>query len=108
MIGQIMVKNFDQLEIFEEENEKLSLLKKELAALHQRCEVLKRGMASKYNQLAKLCLLLQEENSQLKKRIDELEKASSAQKASTQLEDDYLRELFQEAYLSKGKKVKNT
>lgn len=86
-----------QLELFED-NDKISFLKKELSALHQRCEHLKRGMASKYNHLAKLCISLQEENSQLKRRIEELEKTLSDPYANPE-EDDYLSKLFQEAYL---------
>ncbi len=92
-----MVKDPTQMEMFET-NDEITRLKKELTFLRQKCDQLKKGMASKYNLLAKLCLFLQEENSRLKHRIDELEKNLQLIPSSEQEEDDYLKKLFEEAY----------
>lgn len=87
-----------QLELFEE-NDQISLLKREVLKLRQRCELLRRGMSKKYNQLAKLCMILQEENSLLKRRLDAIEKTDSAADGLEDIEgDDYLLKLFEEAY----------
>lgn len=71
-----MAEDPTQLELFEE-CAVLEHLRKELVALKRRCDQLRRGTSSRYNKLAKLCLSLQEENMQLKKRLENMEKGNS-------------------------------
>lgn len=89
-----------QLDLFDEENE-CTLLRRELAALRQQCAKWQKNILSKHHQLAKLCLHVQEENCQLQRRLQALEKA--LQQSSTpesQHEDDYMVRLFAAAYLA--------
>lgn len=68
-----MTQDPSQLELFDE-NTILDMLHKELSGLKKRCDVLRRGMSSRYNKLAKLCIFLQEENALLKMRLEKVEK----------------------------------
>lgn len=68
-----MAQDPSQLELFDE-NAVMDVLQKELAALKKRCDVLRRGMSSRYNKLAKLCIFLQEENALLKTRLEKIER----------------------------------
>jgi hypothetical protein len=96
-----MNEDSSQLQLFEE-NDELTVLKREVLKLRRRCDQLRKGMASRYNQLAKLCVVLQEENSELKRRLDAFEKGDAGMAVPMCIEeDDYLLKLFEEAYQMK-------
>jgi hypothetical protein len=85
-----------QLDLFTEEDE-MSLLRKELKALSVQQERLKRSLYARHQDLSRLCLLLKEENEQLKTRLNRLENLSTSPSQSAN--DDLLEKLFKEAYL---------
>jgi len=86
-----------QLDLFIEENE-VSLLRKELKALTQQHERLKRSMYARHNDLSRFYLKLEEENEELKRRLDALERSQRLPEDASN--DDLLEKLFKEAYFA--------
>jgi hypothetical protein len=86
----------DQLELFDE-NDEVTFLRKEVKRLRYQIEKSRRALCSHHNHLAKLCMTLQEENEELKRRLDKLEKM--AQLNGEKTSDDLLEKLFREAYM---------
>lgn len=84
-----------QLDLFEDENE-VSVIRKELKELSQQQDKWKQSLLKRYQDLSKFCLNLQQENEQLKNRLDYLENKLPKDTYSTN--DDLLERLFKEAY----------
>lgn len=89
-----------QLELFQE-NDEISLFRQEIEAMQKRYEKNGRTMLKRHNELAKLCLLLKEENDVLNQRLHELEKKQDIQKQPKN--KDLIEKLFKEFYLKNDK-----
>jgi hypothetical protein len=84
-----------QLDLFEE-NDEATLLRAEMEALKKQMEKMRSLILKRHNQLAKLCVQLEEENQLLKRRLDALERASRKGEGSS--DSDLIERLFSEAY----------
>lgn len=90
-----------QLHLFEK-NDETKLLAQELALLRQLVKKMKKELAQRHHELAKWCVLLEEENSLLKKRLLSLEKNIYPDRAQEAESERLLEKLFSEAYLSEA------
>lgn len=87
-----------QLDFFEEENE-LSLLRKEIKENRHYFEKFKKNLYARHRELSLLCLQLKEENEILHARLEQIELLIHGHKQGSENEA-LLEQLFQEAYLS--------
>lgn len=87
-----------QLEFFSEQSE-LEILHAEMALMRKEFDKFRKTMLQRHNELCKLCLLLEEENASLVKKLSLLEK-NFGDAGAKGADGDYLQRLFAEAYLA--------
>jgi len=92
-----------QLHLFEQ-NDEISLLKREIVILKKNQEKLRRDLMARHNELAHLCIVLKEELDQIKRdAVKQKEQNSRHVEFESKSEDPY-DSLFKEAYLGNASK----